>query len=129
MRRLFWVSVGAGAGVYVSHRVKRRVERFARTWSPGGVAARAVATGQGAGDRLRHFASDVRTEMKAREDELRAAVRMDQAPPDALAARPRRVLRARYTIVGEPADGGAGQSIDHGGDHGIDHSDDDKDGH
>ncbi|RKS67836.1 hypothetical protein BZB76_6788 [Actinomadura pelletieri DSM 43383] len=115
MRRLFWLSVGAGAGVYVSHRVKRRVVRFARSWSPEGVAARAVTTGQGAGSRLRHFAADVRTEMRAREEELREAVRLDQAPPDAAVpgrrgARPR-VLRARYTI--------------------IDHSNDidDKDGH
>jgi hypothetical protein len=98
MRRLFWLSVGAGAGVYVSHRVKRRVERFARTWSPEGVTARAVAGGQGAGRRLRLFVSDVRTEMHAREEELREAVRLDQAPPDA--ERPR-VLRARYTIIND----------------------------
>ncbi len=110
MRRLFWISVGAGAGVYVSHRVKRRVERFTRTWSPEGVAARAVSTGQGAGERLRHFAADVRTEMRAREEELREAVRMDQEPPDAelpgyRGARPRRVLKARYTIIENDKDG------------------------
>ncbi|GAA4241181.1 hypothetical protein GCM10022254_68980 [Actinomadura meridiana] len=98
MRRLFWLSVGAGAGVYVSHRVKRRVVRFTRSWSPDGVAARAVAGGQGAGERLRHFVSDVRTEMHAREEELREAVRTDQAPPDAA---PSRVLRARYTIIND----------------------------
>ncbi|TDC70500.1 hypothetical protein E1200_05040 [Actinomadura sp. GC306] len=109
MRRLFWVSVGAGAGVYVSHRVKRRVERIARAWSPEGVAARAVSTGQGASERLRLFASDVRTEMRAREEELREAVRMDQAPPDAEQPGRRRVLKARYTI--------------------IDNADNDKDGH
>jgi hypothetical protein len=105
MRRLFWVGVGAGAGVYVTHRVKRRVERFTRTWSPEGVAARAVSTGQGAGERLRHFASDVRTEMRAREEELREAVRMDQEPPGAGTARPRRVLKARYTIIENDKDG------------------------
>ncbi|TDB92643.1 hypothetical protein [Actinomadura sp. 7K534] len=110
MRRLFWVSVGAGAGVYVSHRVKRRVVRIARAWSPEGVAARAVSTGQGAGERLRHFASDVRTEMRAREEELREAVRMDQAPPDAelpghRGSGPRRVLKARYTIIENDKDG------------------------
>ncbi|TDC96487.1 hypothetical protein [Actinomadura sp. 7K507] len=104
MRRLFWISVGAGAGVYASHRVKRRVERIARAWSPEGVAARAVSTGQGASDRLRHFASDVRIEMRAREEELREAVRMDRSPPDAelpghRGHGPRRVLKARYTII------------------------------
>ncbi|WP_433469195.1 hypothetical protein [Spirillospora sp. CA-128828] len=105
MRRLFWLGVGAGAGVYVTHRVKRRVERFTRTWSPEGVAARAVSTGQSAGDRLRLFASDVRTEMQTREEELREAVRMDQAPPDAGDPRPRRVLKARYTIIDDDKDG------------------------
>ncbi|WUI03699.1 hypothetical protein OHR68_18430 [Spirillospora sp. NBC_00431] len=116
MKRLFWLTLGAGAGVYVSHRVKRRVVRFTRALSPEGVAARAVSTGHGAGERLRHFASDVRTEMRAREEELREAVRMDQAPPDPGLARPRRVLRARYTII---------DHIDRDNDH-IDH---DKDGH
>ncbi|MGH3241257.1 MAG: hypothetical protein ACRDNL_12825 [Spirillospora sp.] len=111
MKRLFWLTLGAGAGVYVSHRVKRRVVRFTRALSPDGVASRALSTGQGAGERLRHFASDVRTEMHAREEELREAVRMDQAPPDAGPAPPRRVLRARYTIIDN------------------DHIDHDKDGH
>jgi hypothetical protein len=110
MRRLFWLSVGAGAGVYVTHRVKRRVERVARSLSPEGVAMRAVATGKGTGDRLRHFAADVRTEMQAREQELREAVRMDQAPPDAevpgyRGSPPRRVLKARYTIIDDDKDG------------------------
>lgn len=110
MKRLFWLSVGAGAGVYVSHRVRRRVEQIARSWSPEGVAARAVTTGQSAGERLRLFASDVRTEMRAREEELREAVRMDQVPPDAEqpGARgqgPRRVLKARYTIIDDDKDG------------------------
>lgn len=105
MRRLFWLSVGAGAGVYASHRVKRRVERFARAWSPEGVAARAVSTGQGAGERLRLFASDVRTEMRAREEELREAVHMDQAPQDGGGPQARRVLKARYTIIENDKDG------------------------
>ncbi|WP_018657994.1 hypothetical protein [Actinomadura flavalba] len=94
MRRLFWLSVGAGAGVYATHRVKRRVERIARAWSPEGVAHRAVTSGQDAGQRLRNFAADVRELSAAREEELREAVRTDQAPPP-----PRRVLRARYTVV------------------------------
>ncbi|GAA2163221.1 DUF6167 family protein [Actinomadura napierensis] len=105
MKRLFWLSVGAGAGVYATHRVKRRVERFARSWSPEGVAARAVTTGQSAGERLRLFAADVRTGMQAREEELREAVRMDQAPPETPGPRPRRVLRARYTIIDDEKDG------------------------
>ncbi|GAA4379875.1 hypothetical protein AB0C69_38415 [Actinomadura sp. NPDC048032] len=105
MRRLFWLSVGAGAGVYATHRVKRRVERFTRALSPESVAARAVSSGQNAGERLRLFASDVRTEMRAREEELREAVRMDQAPPDGGGPQARRVLKARYTIIENDKDG------------------------
>ncbi|MFC5746693.1 DUF6167 family protein [Actinomadura rugatobispora] len=106
MRRLFWLSVGAGAGVYATHRVKRRVERFARSLSPEGVAARAVTAGHGAGDRLRNFADDVRTEMRAREAELREAVEMDQAPPEPDGPARRRILRApRYTIIDDDKDG------------------------
>ncbi|MFI0356627.1 hypothetical protein [Actinomadura sp. 9N407] len=104
MKRLFWLGVGAGAGVYATHRVKRKVERFARTWSPEGVAARAVTAGHDAGGRLRHFALDVRTEMRAREIELREAVAMDQAPPELDGPR-RRVLKARYTIIDDDKDG------------------------
>ncbi|MQY09791.1 hypothetical protein [Actinomadura macrotermitis] len=98
MKRLFWLSVGAGAGVYATNRVKRKVTRIAQAWSPEGVAARAVTTGQSTGRRLRYFAADVRTEMRAREAELREAVRMDQAPPEVDGPR-RRVLKARYTII------------------------------
>ncbi|MEV3926389.1 hypothetical protein [Actinomadura coerulea] len=105
MRRLFWISVGAGAGVYATHRVKRRVERFTRALSPESVAERAVSSGQSAGERLRLFASDVRTEMRTREEELREAVRMDQAPPDGGGQQARRVLKARYTIIENDKDG------------------------
>ncbi|MFI6520784.1 hypothetical protein ACIBF1_34880 [Spirillospora sp. NPDC050679] len=104
MRRLFWLSVGAGAGVYATHRVKRKVERVVRAWSPEGVAARAVTAGRSTGFRLRDFAADVRVEMNAREAELREAVRMDQAPPEPDGTR-RRVLKGRYTIIDDDKDG------------------------
>jgi hypothetical protein len=69
------------------------------------VAARAVTAGQGAGDRLRHFAVDVRTEMRARETELREAAGLDQAAPEPDGTA-RRVLRApRYTIIDDEKDG------------------------
>lgn len=102
MKRLFWLSVGAGAGVYATHRVKRRVERLARQWSPEGVAVRAVHAGQGAGRRLRDLAADVKAESAAREEELREAVGLDQTLPEPEEPRARRrVLRARYTIVND----------------------------
>ncbi|GAA1583016.1 hypothetical protein GCM10009678_77160 [Actinomadura kijaniata] len=106
MKRLFWLSVGAGAGVYATHRVKKKVERVVEAWSPEGVAARAVTAGQTTGQRLKLFATDVRTEMRAREQELREAVQMDQAPPEPPdGPRPRRVLKARYTIIDDDKDG------------------------
>ncbi|MBW8486550.1 DUF6167 family protein [Actinomadura parmotrematis] len=104
MKRLFWLGVGAGAGVYATHRVKRKVTRIAQQLSPEGVAMRAVATGQSTGQRLRYFATDVRTAMHEREEELREAIRMDQAPPEPGEPRPR-VLRARYTVIDDDKDG------------------------
>ncbi|GAA4129463.1 MULTISPECIES: DUF6167 family protein [Actinomadura] len=107
MKRLFWLSVGAGAGIYASHRVRRRMERLVRTWSPEGVAARAVTAGHDMGDRLRHFADDVRREMRNREAELREAVQIDTVPidPGPDPTRRRRVLKARYTIIDDDKDG------------------------
>jgi len=130
-KRLFWLSVGAGAGVYATHRAKRRVQRFAREWSPQGVAARAVTAGHGAGDRLKLFAHDVRTEMQTREAELREATRLDQAPPELEGTRPRRVLKARYTIVDDSMINNSAVNNRTVTDSTIDHStgNDDKDGH
>jgi hypothetical protein len=128
MKRLFWLSVGAGAGIYASHRVRRRVERLARTWSPEGVANRAITAGHNVGQRLRHFADDVRTEMRAREAELREAVKIDQAPPELESPRRRRVLKTRYTIVNAGGTEGRASGEAEGLQAAM-NTDDDKDGH
>jgi hypothetical protein len=88
------MTVGAGAGVYAT----RRVTRLVHNWTPESVAARA-------GGRLRVFAQDVRTEMRAREAQLREAVEIDRTPQQLEQPRPRRILKAPYTIIDDDKDG------------------------
>jgi len=81
MRRLFYVAVGAAAGIYVA----RKVQKAARAYSPEGLAGKAV----GLGDGLRYFAGEVRAGMAEREIELRDALGLDEgrhALPPAQAA-------------------------------------------
>jgi hypothetical protein len=83
MRRLFWLSLGAGLGAWAV----LRVQRLARQFGPRGMAGRAVGTGVA----LRAFAADVRIQMRRREAELRRA--LDGTPvtgPPALPAGHRR---------------------------------------
>ena len=74
MRRLFYVAVGAAAGIYVA----RKVQKAAKAYSPEGLAGKAVGLGEG----LRYFASEVRAGMAERELELRDALGLDDAPHD-----------------------------------------------
>lgn len=76
MRRLFWVAVGAAAGVYAV----RKAQKTLHAYSPSGLAER--ATGVGAG--LRGFADEVRDAMAQREAELREALGMQPAHDDPL---------------------------------------------
>jgi hypothetical protein len=73
MRRLFWIGLGATAGVLLV----RRLTRAAESYTPEGVA-RSV---QGLGEGLRELAAAVREGMAEREAELRAALGADAAPP------------------------------------------------
>lgn len=81
MRRLFWLTVGATAGVLVV----RKVTRTAQSFTPAGIANRAG----GVGDSLRYFADQVRAGMAEREIELRDALGIDaeghDLPPEAAA--------------------------------------------
>lgn len=70
MRRLFWVALGATAGVLVI----RKVQRTARAYTPAGLADRA----EGIGASIRYFADEVRAGMAARELELRDALGLDE---------------------------------------------------
>ena len=66
MRRLFWVAVGAAAGVYAV----RKVQKTLHSYSPSGLAERAG----GLGETVRLFAEEVRDRAAEREAELRDAL-------------------------------------------------------
>ncbi len=74
VRRLFWVAVGAAAGVYVVH----KVTRAARAFSPDGVSGSAASLADG----LRELAAAVREGMAEREQELRVALGVDTGTLD-----------------------------------------------
>ena len=74
MRRLFWVALGAVAGVLVVRRLTRAVEAY----TPAGVA-RSVSD---VGDGLRELAAAVREGMAEREEELRIALGVDAGTID-----------------------------------------------
>jgi uncharacterized protein DUF6167 len=74
MRRLFWIGVGAVAGVYVV----RKVQKTARKYSASGLAGRA----EGLGASIRYFADEVRAGMAERELELRDALGLDDGRHD-----------------------------------------------
>ncbi|REE94661.1 hypothetical protein DFJ69_0009 [Thermomonospora umbrina] len=98
---MFWLVVGAGTGVWAT----RKATRVARRLTPQSLAGRAAVGALGAGDRMRAFARDVRDETLAREAELREAIEMDRHPPEPEGSRPRRILRAPYTVIDEDKDG------------------------
>jgi len=66
VRRLFWLTVGATAGVVAV----RKVTRTAQAFTPAGLASSAG----GIGDSIRYFADQVRAGMVEREAELRDAL-------------------------------------------------------
>jgi hypothetical protein len=70
MRRVFWIALGATAGVLVV----RKLGKTARSYTPAGLADRAG----GLGANLRYFADEVRAGMAEREIELRDALGIDE---------------------------------------------------
>jgi Family of unknown function (DUF6167) len=73
MRRLFWVALGASAGVLVV----RKVTKAAKAYSPSGVAQGLSGGLSDLGEGLREMAEAVREGMAEREAELRFALGMD----------------------------------------------------
>lgn len=71
MRRLFWVTMGATAGVLVM----RKVSTTAKAYSPEGVAEGLSGLGQG----LRELAAAVAASMAERDAELRLALGIDES--------------------------------------------------
>lgn len=95
MKRIFWIAVGAGAGLYA----QRRAVQFAKSLTPQNIAVKAVEqavkTGGTTGDRFRTFMEEVREHAADREVEIREAIALDQAPPEDPRRRARKVLQAR----------------------------------
>jgi hypothetical protein len=71
MRRLFWVAVGAAAGIYAVRKVQKTLHAYSAT----GLAERAG----GLGGSITAFAEEVRAGMADREVELREALGMGTA--------------------------------------------------
>jgi hypothetical protein len=76
MRTVFWVALGAAAGVLVA----REVGKAARAYTPEGIGRSFASAGEG----LREFADAVRDGMEQREVELRLALgdRADETGSD-----------------------------------------------
>ncbi len=71
MRRLFWIGVGAAAGVYALRHLERATGDLPQT------AARAVT------DPARRFAAEVRAGMVEREAQIRDALGISAVPDEA----------------------------------------------
>jgi hypothetical protein len=72
MRRLFWVTLGAVAGIVVVRKLSRTAEQLA----PSSLV-REVAR---FGDSVRYFGDEVRAGMAEREQELRDALGLSETP-------------------------------------------------
>lgn len=79
MRRLFWVALGAAAGVAVARQVRKKAEAFTANGIGQSVARLAES--------MKAFAEDVRAGMAEREHELTAALQAD-VPADREVFRP-----------------------------------------
>jgi hypothetical protein len=74
VRRLFWVALGAVAGVLIV----RRITKAAEAYTPAGVSRSVSDLGEG----LRELAAAVREGMAEREEELRVALGVDAGTLD-----------------------------------------------
>jgi hypothetical protein len=73
MRRVFWLAVGAAAGVYAV----RRIERARESLTPEQLAGRAGERAAAAGGAARSFVAEVRAATRRRDAELREALGID----------------------------------------------------
>jgi hypothetical protein len=78
VRRLFWVSMGATAGILVF----RAVTKTAKELTPANLADRVSDSGGSLLDSIKEFIEDVRDAAKDREDELNVALGLDSAPSE-----------------------------------------------
>jgi hypothetical protein len=72
--RLFYIALGATAGVLIVRRLTRAAQQF----TPEGVARNVSGAGKGLSGAVTGFVDDVRAGMAEREYELRSALGIDQ---------------------------------------------------
>jgi len=88
MRRLFWVALGATAGVLIV----RKVNKAAQAYTPEGIGRSLASLGDG----LRELAEVVREGMAEREQELRLALGADADGTDPADIRLEKPSAARH---------------------------------
>lgn len=74
VRRVFWIALGATAGVLIV----RQVTKTAQNFTPGGIADRASGLAEGVSVSVREFLDDVRDNALRREFELYEALGVEQ---------------------------------------------------
>lgn len=74
MPRLFWLGLGAAAGVVVARKAGRAAHRL----TPEGMSETLAASIGNLGDAIREFGWDVREAMWDREDALREALGLEE---------------------------------------------------
>ena len=75
-RRLFYIALGATAGVLVFRKAGQVLQRY----SPSGMSQGLAAAVGGLGEAVREFGAEVRAGMAEREAELRAGLGIDGVP-------------------------------------------------
>ena len=73
VRSVFWVSMGATAGVLIF----RQVTKTAKELTPAGIADRVAISGGSVTDSVKSFWEDVKDAMHDREEELNVALGLD----------------------------------------------------
>ena len=73
-RRLFYIALGATAGVLIVRKVTATAQRF----TPSGMSQGVAGALGGLGDAIRDFGAEVRLGMAEREDELREGLGMNE---------------------------------------------------
>jgi hypothetical protein len=73
-RRLFYIALGATAGVLIVRKVTATAQRF----TPAGVSSGVAGALSGLGDAIRDFGAEVRAGMAEREEELRQDLGLDE---------------------------------------------------
>ncbi|MFE7126775.1 DUF6167 family protein [Streptomyces sp. NPDC057617] len=92
LRRTFWFTAGAAAGVWATTKVHRKLRQL----TPESLAAQAANKAIDAGHKVREFAVDVRAGMLRREAELGEALGLE-APAGRALPSPRRLTAIEYT--------------------------------